>query len=171
MGGRYSARLAWSLWVLAILLLPGVVLQISLNWAGPMDIPFAVGFVAVQLGAATTGAIISSRLPGNAVGWIFLAMGLLLELLFAVGAYAELGIDLGYGSLLPGSRRNIGRPNAAGMKIQEPIQAATPLPGRREPYPQVDPPTRRRRPRRTIARAEVPSRGRSNPRHSQEAGS
>ncbi len=103
MAASYSSRLAWSLWVLALLLLPGVILQISLNWAGPTDIPFTVGFVAVQLGAATAGVIISSRLPGNAVGWIFLAMGLLLELLFAVGAYAELGIDLGYGSLLPGS--------------------------------------------------------------------
>ena len=103
MAGSYSSRLAWSLWVLALLLLPGVILQISLNWAGPTDIPFTVGFVAVQLGAATAGVIISSRIPGNAVGWIFLAMGLLLELLFAVGAYADLGIDMGYGSLLPGS--------------------------------------------------------------------
>jgi hypothetical protein len=102
MAGRHSSRLAWSLWVLALLLLPGVILQLSLNWAGPTDTPFAVGFVAVQLGAATTGAIISSRLPGNAVGWIFLAMGLLLGLLLAVGAYADLGIDMGYGSL-PGS--------------------------------------------------------------------
>ena len=103
MAASYSSRLAWSLWVLALLLLPGVILQISLNWAGPTDIPFTVGFVAVQLGAATAGVIISSRIPGNAVGWIFLAMGLLLELLFAVGAYAELGIDMGYGSHLPGS--------------------------------------------------------------------
>ena len=95
----YSSRLAWALWVLALLLLPGVILQISFNWAGPTDIPFAVGFIAVQLGAATAGAIISSRLPGNAVGWIFLAIGLLLGLLFAVGAYADLAIDMGYDSL------------------------------------------------------------------------
>jgi hypothetical protein len=58
-----------------------------------------VGLVAVQLGAATAGAIISSQLPGNAVGWIFLAIGLLLGLLFAVGAYADLAIDMGYDSL------------------------------------------------------------------------
>ncbi|CAN5713369.1 hypothetical protein BH18ACT11_BH18ACT11_18340 [soil metagenome] len=99
----YSSRLAWSLWVLALLLLPGVILQISLNWVGPTDIPFAVGFIAVQLGTATAGAIISSRLPGNAVGWIFLAIGLLLGLLFAVGAYAELGVNTGYDTLLPGT--------------------------------------------------------------------
>jgi hypothetical protein len=99
MAGGYSSRLAWSLWVLALLLLPGVILQISLNWVGPTDIPFAVGFIAVQLCSATAGAIISSRLPGNAVGWIFLAIGLLLGLMFAVGAYADLAIDMGYDSL------------------------------------------------------------------------
>ena len=100
MSGRYASRLAWSLWVLALLLLPGVILQISLNWVGPTDIPFAVGFIAVQLGAATAGAIISSRLPGNAVGWIFLAIGILLGLLFATGAYSDLAIDMD----LPGGR-------------------------------------------------------------------
>jgi len=99
----YSSRLAWSLWVLALLLLPGVILQISLNWVGPTDIPFAVGFIAVQLGTATAGAIISSQLPQNAVGWIFLAIGLLLGLLFAAGAYAELGVNTGYDTLLPGT--------------------------------------------------------------------
>ena len=94
MSGSYASRLAWSLWALVLLLLPGVILEISFNWVGPTDIPFAIGFIAVQLGAATAGAIISSRLPGNAVGWIFLAIGLLLGLLFAASAYAELAIDL-----------------------------------------------------------------------------
>ena len=99
MPGGHPSRLAWALWVLTLLLLPGTILQLSLNWAGPTDIPFAIGFVAVQLGCATAGAIISSRLPANAVGWIFLAMGVLLGLLFAAGAYADLTIDMGYGSL------------------------------------------------------------------------
>src|SRR5215211_3094811 len=99
MARGYSSRLAWTLWMLALLLLPGVILQISFNWAGPTDLPFAIGFIAVQLGAATAGAIISSRLPGNVVGWIFLAIGLLLGLMFAVGAYADLAIDMGYDTL------------------------------------------------------------------------
>jgi hypothetical protein len=97
-------RLAWSLWALTLLLLPGVVVEIELTWGGPADIPFVAGFVAVQLGTATAGAIISSRLPRNAVGWIFLGIGFLMGLLFAVGAYAELGIDAEHGSFLPGSR-------------------------------------------------------------------
>jgi len=98
------SRLAWSLWVLTVLLLPGVVVEIYFTWSGPADIPYVAGFVAVQLGAATTGAIISSRLPQNAVGWIFLGIGLLLGLLFAAGAYTSLGIDVEQGAFLPGSR-------------------------------------------------------------------
>ena len=104
MANSYASRLAWSLWVLTLLLLSGVVVEIYFTWQGPGDIPFIAGFVAVQLGAATAGAIISSRLPWNAVGWIFLAIGLLLGLVFAVGAYAVLAIETGYDSLLPGSR-------------------------------------------------------------------
>jgi hypothetical protein len=100
MGGistRAASWLAWSLWLLS--LLPSVILEIYFNWSGPMDTPYAVGFVAVQLGTATAGVIISSRLPGNAVGWIFLAIGRLLGLLFAAGAYADLGPDMGYAAL------------------------------------------------------------------------
>jgi hypothetical protein len=97
-----SAWLAWSLWVLSVLMLPAVVVQVALGWVGPTELPFAVGFVALQLGAATTGAVISSRLPGNAVGWIFLAMGLLMGVLFVVGSYAELGLA-GPGAPSPGA--------------------------------------------------------------------
>jgi hypothetical protein len=103
MADSRSSRLAWSLWLLSLLLLPGVILEIYFNWGGPGDIPFVVGFLAVQQGCATAGLIISSRLPGNAVGWIFLAIGLLLGVLFGAGAYADLGTHMGYGAL-PGGR-------------------------------------------------------------------
>ena len=99
MAGSRPSRLAWSLWALALLMMPGVILQIFLNWAGPTDVPFAIGFIAVQLCSATAGAVISSRAPGNAVGWIFLAIGVLLGLLFAAGAYSNLALDTGHVSL------------------------------------------------------------------------
>jgi hypothetical protein len=79
-------------------MLPGVILQIYLNWVGPTDVPFAIGFIAVQLCSATAGAVITSRVPGNAVGWIFLAIGVLLGLLFTAGAYSDLALDMGYDS-------------------------------------------------------------------------
>jgi hypothetical protein len=103
MAGNRPSRLAWSLWALALLMLPGVILQLSLNWVGPTDIPFAIGFIAVQLCSATAGAVISSRVPGNAVGWIFLAIGVLLGLLLTMGAYAGLAIAAGHSSLPGGS--------------------------------------------------------------------
>jgi hypothetical protein len=97
-----AAWFAWSLWALSVLMLPAVVVQVALGWVGPTDLPFAVGFAALQLGAATTGAVIGSRLPGNAVGWIFLAMGLLMAVLFVAGSYAELGLA-GPGEPSPGA--------------------------------------------------------------------
>ena len=97
-----AAWLAWSVWVLSVLMLPAVVVQVALGWVGPTDLPFAVGFAALQLGAATTGAVIGSRLPGNAVGWIFLAMGFLMGILFVAGSYAELGLA-GPGDPSPGA--------------------------------------------------------------------
>jgi hypothetical protein len=103
MSRHTAAWLAWSLWVLAVLLVPGATLEFALGWVGAGDIPYAIGFVALQLGAATAGAVISSRLPGNAVGWIFLAIGILMGLLLAVGAYAELGIEARSGPH-PGTR-------------------------------------------------------------------
>ena len=93
MGSSAAAWLAWSLWVLAVLLVSGAALEFALGWVGAGDIPYAIGFVALQLGAATAGAVISSRLPRNAVGWIFLAIGILMGLLLTVDAYAELGIE------------------------------------------------------------------------------
>ena len=100
---RGTAWLAWSLWALAVLLVPGAALEFALGWVRAGDIPYALAFVALQLGAATAGAIISYRLPGNAVGWIFLAIGILMGLLLAVDAYAELGIESRFGPL-PGAR-------------------------------------------------------------------
>ena len=97
-----AAWLAWSLWILSVLMLPAVAVQVALGWVGPTDLPFAVGFAALQLGAATTGAVIGSRLPGNAVGWIFLAMGVLMGVLFVAGSYAELGLA-GPGDPTPGA--------------------------------------------------------------------
>ena len=86
------ARLAWGLWALAVaLVLPGPVLTTAVD-ATTGDIPFLVAFVAVQLGAATAGAVVASRLPGNAIGWIFLALGAGLALAFAANGYSEVGL-------------------------------------------------------------------------------
>jgi uncharacterized membrane protein YhaH (DUF805 family) len=64
-GARAAFWLAWSLWMLCVLMLPAVVAQVALGWVGPTDLLFAVGFAALQLGAATTGAVIGSPCQGT----------------------------------------------------------------------------------------------------------
>jgi hypothetical protein len=94
-----ARRLAWALWALAVVLLPAGPLWQALEGTGAGDVPFMVGLVAVQLAAASAGAVIASRLPGNAVGWIFLALGAGLGFTLACGAWAELGLDTSHGPL------------------------------------------------------------------------
>jgi hypothetical protein len=94
------SRLAWGLWALAIaLVIPGPALQTALEWRDEADLLALVGFVGVQVGTATAGAVIASRLPRNPVGWSFLAMGVGLALAVSTSVYAELGIDSSRGPL------------------------------------------------------------------------
>jgi hypothetical protein len=41
--------------------------------------------------SAVTGAVVASRLPGNAVGWLILGLGVGVGVILACGSYAELG--------------------------------------------------------------------------------
>jgi hypothetical protein len=95
-----AGRLAWGLWALAVaLLIPGPVLQTALEWKDEADLLALLGFVAVQVGMASAGALIASRLPRNPVGWTFLAMGVGLALALTTSVYAELGVDSAHGPL------------------------------------------------------------------------
>jgi hypothetical protein len=95
-----ASRLAWGLWLLAVaLVIPGPVLQTALEWTNETDLPFLFGFIAVQVGTATAGAVIASRLPRNPVGWCFLGMGVGMALAITLSVYAELGTDTRHGPL------------------------------------------------------------------------
>jgi signal transduction histidine kinase len=68
------------LWALTVAML-GVGLATSLTGEQPFgEVVFAVIFPLFLLAYATVGALIASRQPGNAIGWIFLATGLLWAL-------------------------------------------------------------------------------------------
>jgi hypothetical protein len=94
-----ARRLALGLWLLAVVLvIPGPVLTTIID-SSTGDIVATVAFVAVQLAAATTGAVVATRLPRNPIGWIFLGMGAGLALAFAANSWAELGLGTDTGPL------------------------------------------------------------------------
>jgi signal transduction histidine kinase len=74
---RTGSRLAWSLWGLVLAML---VAGVAMSLSGPQpfgEIVFAFIFPLFLMAYATVGAVIASRQPHNAIGWIFLATGLL----------------------------------------------------------------------------------------------
>src|SRR5215211_5035534 len=61
---------------------------------GPVD---AVFYLATVLTFSVVGAIIASRQPRNAIGWIFCGVGLVMGLNSLAGGYAEYRLSGGYG--------------------------------------------------------------------------
>jgi hypothetical protein len=94
-----SGRVAVALWVLAIVLLPAAPVLLEVESSGVEFIPSAAGVMSVQLTTASVGAMIARRLPGNAVGWIFLALGVGLGLALGTVAWSEVGLMTEIGPL------------------------------------------------------------------------
>lgn len=92
-----------SLWALAMaLVLAGAISTTAVDFQDPADLLFGLGFVVLGAGAATAGAVVRARVPGNAVGPILSGMGLGVGLLLTCGGYAELSLATGLGPL-PGA--------------------------------------------------------------------
>src|ERR687898_1954604 len=94
MSTRAAPWLAWSLVTLSVVLLVG---GIALNqmtrstapqrlYYGPVD---AVFYLATVLTFSVVGAIIASRQPRNAIGWLFCGVGLVMGINSLTGGYAE----------------------------------------------------------------------------------
>jgi hypothetical protein len=94
MSTRAAPWLAWSLVTLSVVLLVGGIAldQMTRSTAtgrpyyGPVD---AVLYLATVLTFSMVGAIIASRQPRNAIGWLFCSVGLVMGINSLTGGYAE----------------------------------------------------------------------------------
>src|SRR5215207_2790972 len=97
-----ASWLAWSLVTLSVVLVVGGIAldRKTLSTAqerpyyGPVD---AVFYLATVLTFSVVGAIIASREPRNAIGWIFCGIGLVMGINSLAGGYAEYRLSGGYG--------------------------------------------------------------------------
>lgn len=98
-GIRRTTWLAWSLWVAAVIV---TVLTVPLELANGAQGAAQLLVLAFGVAFSTAGALIASRQRANAVGWLFLAMSLLLALVYLARSYAIYGLLTRPGSL-PGA--------------------------------------------------------------------
>jgi hypothetical protein len=95
---RVASRPAWSLWGLALGLVPVSLLFGTLTFSAQFPKarePFLVSIVvldALLVLYGTLGALIASRHPRNPIGWIFCAAAVLLGLVSAAYGYADYGL-------------------------------------------------------------------------------
>jgi hypothetical protein len=115
MSARAASRLGWSAWVLCIAL-SGFTLTLAIlstgleprasgldgNPSAGGTVTAGVYFVAVAA-FATVGAFVIWRRPGNAIGWVFLAIGAAVSVRVGAAQYAEYSLLVRPGSL-PGGR-------------------------------------------------------------------
>ena len=101
MNQRTAKRVAWSVWVVGVVLgLGGLVLTWFNDSIGTV-IESAILYT-IFLGIATVGTLAASRQQGNATGWIFLAIGLAAGIAFGTSEYADYALRTRPGSL-PGA--------------------------------------------------------------------
>ena len=101
--GRATSVLAWGLLGLALVAM--VIGQVLERVTGSLDgslveeLALSIAFMAFPV----VGALIASRHPRNAVGWMCLAIGLLVSLLVVATGYARYGLVLHPDRALPGT--------------------------------------------------------------------
>ena len=104
MSSHTAARVAWSMWALALLsfAVSGVLrlLNASTPTVEPRT-PLVLDFwyLLLFMSFATVGALVASRRPGNAIGWIFCYLGVSFPLVGAGEEYALYALVTEPGSL------------------------------------------------------------------------
>src|SRR5215212_1133987 len=87
MSGRAAAWLAWSLVVLSVMLLVGGISFALMIRSSVPDGSVTLSLLALAF--SVVGAIIASRQPRNAIGWLFCGVGVTIGLNTFAGGYAE----------------------------------------------------------------------------------
>jgi len=91
MSARAAPWLAWSLATLSVVLLVGGIALAQMTLSTVAERPYngSVTLPVLALAFSVVGAIIASRQPRNAIGWIFCSIGLVVSLSSLTGNYAE----------------------------------------------------------------------------------
>jgi hypothetical protein len=101
---RRASWIAWAAWLAGLAPTIGGLVLLALTWDA--SIPDSYGFrgfnALLAVTFATVGAIILARQPGNRVGWIFAATGIVSGVVTLVIEYANYGLLIHPGSL-PGA--------------------------------------------------------------------
>ncbi len=95
MSGRAAAWLAWSLVVVSVVLLVGGISFALMTRSTVPDGSITLSVLALAF--SVVGAIIASRQPRNAIGWIFCSVGVTIGLSSFAGDYAEYWLASGFG--------------------------------------------------------------------------
>ena len=94
------ASTVWTLWLVA--LASSVLALVEARSGGPADPASAAESLLIVLSTATVGAVLVTRVPGNAVGWLLLVGGVSTGFSAGFGALADYGLNLHPGSV-PGA--------------------------------------------------------------------
>jgi MFS family permease len=99
MSGRAAAWLAWSLVLLSVLLLVAGLSFALMTRSSVPERPYdgLVTLSVLALAFSVVGAIIASRQPRNAIGWIFGGVGVTIGFSSFGGNYAEFWLASGFG--------------------------------------------------------------------------
>jgi len=96
MSAANARRLAWGLAILAVSLAAAATALVMAG-AGGLDGQDSFSW-AITLVFIVAGQVIATRQPGNAIGWLFLGVGVSASLGSLSGAYAQYWIDTGRGA-------------------------------------------------------------------------
>ena len=118
---RTPSVVAWSLWGLWV-----AVAALTLWLGRGQPVADESGFVIAMVGYATVGALVASRQPGNAVGWLLLAVAFTIVLQDLGEAYVYTESNPGYVCGRLGDRMHVHRLGHAHRRVPP---ARVPRPG------------------------------------------